>query len=201
MTARIAHKAQRVELPPHACDTELGALLHADHERHPQVGQQREQRRIGEAPIRRDPHPTASDLADDARHGSANHRACIALHAAFEHRRIIGPPIEGYSAPAHNERDDQQMLVPFDRPVDGKAYWPMSRELDEGLQEHRIRQVAWLQPFVVEQPRQAFGRRFLIAKAAGQLGLAAGLLVNDRVYKVPNGFALMAMSPGRRTAL
>jgi len=73
----------------------------------------------------------------------------------------------------------------------------MGRELDEGLQEDSVSQVPWLQPFVVEQPRQALGRRLLMAKAAGQLSLAAGLLVNDRVYKVPDGFALMAMCPGQ----
>ena len=73
----------------------------------------------------------------------------------------------------------------------------MGWKLDEGLQEDGVSQVPWLQPCVVEQPRQALGRRLLIAKAAGQLSLAAGLLVNDRVHKVPDGFALMAMGPGQ----
>src|SRR5262245_41470483 len=51
-TARMACKAQRVEPAPDAGDTELGAFLDADHERHPQVGQQRAQRHSGEATIR-----------------------------------------------------------------------------------------------------------------------------------------------------
>jgi hypothetical protein len=71
------------------------------------------------------------------------------------------------------------------------------RELDEGLQEDGVSQVPGFQALVMEQPRQAFGRRLLIAKAAGQLGLTASLLVNDGRYKVPDGFALMALCPGQ----
>jgi hypothetical protein len=73
----------------------------------------------------------------------------------------------------------------------------MGRELDEGLQEHRIGQVPWLQALIVQQARQPLRRGFLIAKAASQLGLTAGLLVNKGLHKVPNGFALMAMCPGQ----
>jgi hypothetical protein len=73
----------------------------------------------------------------------------------------------------------------------------MSRELDKRLQEDGSRQVPGLQPFVVEQPRQALGRCLLIPKAAGQLGLTAGLLVNNGLHKIPDGFALMAMCPGQ----
>jgi hypothetical protein len=73
----------------------------------------------------------------------------------------------------------------------------MSRELDQRLQEDGIRPVPGLEPFVVEQPRQALGRRLLIPKAAGQLGLTAGLLVNNGLHNIPDGFALMAMGPGQ----
>jgi hypothetical protein len=123
------------------------------------------------------------------------HREFIALHAAFEHRSVIGPPIDGHGASAHNQRDDQQVLVRFDGPVDGQPDGAMGRELDEGLQEDGVSQVPGLQSFVMEQPRQALGCRLLIAKAAGQLGLTAGLLVNKGLDKVPDGFALMAMGP------
>jgi len=47
----------------------------------------------------------------------------------------------------------------------------------------------------MKQPRQALGRRLLIPKATGQLGLTAGLLVKDRPHKISDGFALMAMCP------
>ena len=73
----------------------------------------------------------------------------------------------------------------------------MHREMDEGLQEDSVSQVPGLQPFVVEQPRQALGRRLLIPKAAGQLDLTASLLVNKGLHKVSDGFALMAMCPGQ----
>jgi hypothetical protein len=89
------------------------------------------------------------------------------------------------------------VLLAFDSPVDGQSDWAMGRELDERLEQYRIRQMARLQLCVVEQPRQALGRRLLIAKAAGQLGLTAGLLVNNGLDKVPDGFALMAMGPGQ----
>ena len=55
----------------------------------------------------------------------------------------------------------------------------MGRELDEGLQEHRLGQVPRLQALVVQQARQPLRRGFLIAKAASQLGLTAGLLDNN----------------------
>jgi hypothetical protein len=89
------------------------------------------------------------------------------------------------------------MLLPFDSPVNGQPDWTMGRELDEGLQEDGVSQVPWLQPCVVEQPRQALGRRLLIPKAAGQLGLTAGLLSNNGLDKAPDGFALMPMCPGQ----
>jgi hypothetical protein len=139
----------------------------------------------------------ATRRLDDPRHSPANHRAFIALHAPFEHCRVIGVPIDGHGAPAHDERDDQQVLVPCNGPVDGQPDWPMGRELDERLEQHRIRHMARLQPCVMEQPRQALGRRLLMTKAAGQLGLTAGLLVNDGPHKVPDGVALMAMCPGQ----
>jgi hypothetical protein len=50
---------------------------------------------------------------------------------------------------------------------------------------------------VVQQARQLLRRGFLMAKAARQLGLAAGLLVKNGLHKVPNSFALMAMCPGQ----
>ena len=73
----------------------------------------------------------------------------------------------------------------------------MRRELDKCLQEDGLRQVPGLQPFVVEQPRPALGRRLLLPKAAGQLGLTAGLLVKNGWHKIPDGLALMAMGPGQ----
>jgi hypothetical protein len=47
----------------------------------------------------------------------------------------------------------------------------------------------------MQQPRQPLGGGFLIPKAAGQLGLTARLLGNNRLHKVSDGFALMAMCP------
>ena len=73
----------------------------------------------------------------------------------------------------------------------------MGWELDKGFQEHRIGQVPRLQALVVQQARQPLRGGFLLAKATGQLGLTAGLLVNNGLDKVPDGFALMAMCPGQ----
>jgi hypothetical protein len=77
------------------------------------------------------------------------------------------------------------VLLPFDRPIDLQPDRAMGRELDEGLQEHRLGQVSRLQALVVEQARQPLRCRFLIAKAASQLGLTAGLLVNKGLHKIP----------------
>src|SRR5216684_4807313 len=48
----------------------------------------------------------------------------------------------------------------------------------------------------MQQARQAFDRRLLVTQAAGQLGLGAGLFLNDRVHKGRNPFELMPMCPG-----
>src|SRR5713101_9886701 len=53
------------------------------------------------------------------------------------------------------------------------------------------------QPLVRQQAREAFDRRLLIAQAAGQLGLVAGLFLNDRVHKDRNPFELLPMCPGQ----
>jgi hypothetical protein len=74
----------------------------------------------------------------------------------------------------------------------------MSRELDEGLQADSVSQRPWLQPFVMKQPRQALSRRRL-PKAAGQLGLTAGLLINNGRHKGPEAFALMTVCPGQQS--
>src|SRR5439155_18232544 len=58
-TARMARKAPRVEPPPYAGDTELGALFHTDHQRYAQVAQQRQQRYSSASTIRRHTDPTA----------------------------------------------------------------------------------------------------------------------------------------------
>ena len=73
----------------------------------------------------------------------------------------------------------------------------MGREVDERVEQHRIRQGARLQLGGVEPPRQALGRSLLLATAAGQLGLAASLLIDNGLDKVPDAFALMAMCPGQ----
>src|SRR5229473_6111582 len=48
----------------------------------------------------------------------------------------------------------------------------------------------------MQQARQAFDRRLLVTQAAGQLGLGAGLFLNDRVHKGRDPFELMPMCPG-----
>ena len=89
------------------------------------------------------------------------------------------------------------MLLPFDGPVDSQLDWTMCRKGDEGLQPNGVCQMPWRQTLVVEQARQPLRRSFLIAKVTSQLGLTAGLLSNNRLHKVPDGFALMAMCSGQ----
>src|SRR5712691_12569429 len=88
------------------------------------------------------------------------------------------------------------MLGPFNRPIHGQAYFAYGRQLPQGLRQHRLGQVMGSQPLVMQQAREAFERRLLIAQAAGQLSLVAGLFVNDRTHKGRNPFELMPMCPG-----
>jgi hypothetical protein len=184
-----------VELAPHPIDIDLGAFLDADDEGHLQLRKQGEQGHIGKATVGRHPDPSASNHADHPAQDPPNPRQLIALHAPFQHRRVIRPPVDGYGSPTDNERDNQQVLIGFSRPVDGQPHGTLGGQLDEGLQQHGIGQVPWLKPLIVQQPRQAFGRGFLIAKVAGQLRLTARLLVNDRGNKVTQPFALMTVCP------
>src|SRR6266446_8363700 len=48
----------------------------------------------------------------------------------------------------------------------------------------------------MQQARQAFDCRLLIAQAASQLGLVPGLFLNNRAHKGRNPFELVAMCPG-----
>jgi hypothetical protein len=65
------------------------------------------------------------------------------------------------------------------------------------VEQHRIGQVPRLQTRVMHQARQPLRGGFLMAKAAGQLGLTAGLLGDDCPHEIPDAFALMAMCPGQ----
>ncbi len=58
------------------------------------------------------------------------------------------------------------MLRPFIRPVHGQAQFSLWRQLSQRLRQHRIRQALGSQPLVMQQARQAFERRLLIAQAA-----------------------------------
>jgi hypothetical protein len=69
--------------------------------------------------------------------------------------------------------------VSLNGPVEGQPAWPLGRELDEGLEEDGISQVPGFHALVRQQARQPLRRSFLIPKAAGQLDLTAGLLLNN----------------------
>ena len=45
-----------------------------------------------------------------------NDRKLIALHATFEDRGVIGAPVYRHGATPNDQRDDQQMLMPFNGP-------------------------------------------------------------------------------------
>ena len=88
------------------------------------------------------------------------------------------------------------MLLPFNRPVEGQAHFAFRWQLPQCLRQHGVGQAVRSQPRVMQQTRQAFERRLLIAQAAGQLGLGAGLFLNNRAHKGRNPFELMPMCPG-----
>ena len=89
------------------------------------------------------------------------------------------------------------MLTPFNRPVQGQPHFAGGRQLAQRLGQDGIGQAVRGQPLVVQQAREALDRRFLVAQAPGQLGLAAGLFLNDRPHKGGDPFELMPMCPGK----
>ena len=80
-------------------------------------------------------------------------------------------------------------------PVHGKTSTSSARHVTEGPAAEPLGAVLRLEPFVVQQARQAFHRGFLGALGAREGCLAAGLLVNDRGHERRDRFALMAVCP------
>ena len=87
------------------------------------------------------------------------------------------------------------MLIIFDRPINCDPDLADSRQLFERFPAEPFGELPGLQTLVMNQTRQAFDRRFLIALSASEFGLIAGLFFNDRRDEGRDGFQLMAVRP------
>ena len=120
----------------------------------------------------------------------------IAFRPAFENCLLVGAPEDQHRSVSDDQGDGQQALIIFSRPVDRDPDFASARQLFERLSAEPFGKIHGIQAFVMNQTRQAFDRRFLIALSASEFGLIAGLFFNDRRDEGRDGFQLMAVRPG-----
>lgn len=193
----VPHKGHGGQLAPLPLPAHFGPALHPDNELATQSGQHVHHGHIRKAPISSDEHPPLPNRALDPREHAPKDGRLIATHPPFQDARVVGAPIDLHCPSACDQRDHQQMLPPFQRPVDGQAHFPRCGQLLQGLGQNRIGQAVRLQPWIMQQARQAFDRSFLIPLAAGQFRLVARLFLQDRAHKGRDPFPLMPMCPGQ----
>lgn len=122
-------------------------------------------------------------------------RAFVTAHSPFQDRRRVSAPINRHRPPARHQGDDQQVMVAFNRPINGQTQFAGSRQLREGVLEDRLGQEFGRKPLVMKQAREALYGSLLIAKLARQLRLIGGLMFNDRSDEINNRFELMTVRP------
>ena len=84
------------------------------------------------------------------------------------------------------------MLIVFSGPINREPYFAAAWNLiGQHLQAQPLGKLLRLEPRIMKEPRELFDGGFLIALLANQLGLAARLFVDDRPYKLGDGFNLM----------
>lgn len=194
-TAGSARTAPRVALAPHPSATDLRALCDP-HDTSPSPRRQPgEQRDLGNAPIGGHAHPPRPHRAAHACQGAPAAGEFVTRPPAVPSRHRLGPPRDRHRPPADQEGAHQAVLVSCPRPVAGQPYWAVRRKLDAGVQEPRIGPGPRLQARMVEHARPPLGGSFLRAKATGQWGLTAGLLVHNGRHQGTNRVALMARCP------
>src|SRR5262249_49943650 len=192
-----AVEPEAIEFAPFPTEADFDTAFDTDHKAHAQLLEKREQRLVCESAIRREPDATRFDGLKDQFERAFDHGAFIEMRPAFEHVLVVSAPVDWDGASPDDQRDGEQVLLIFGRPVNGQADFAETRDLTERLMRDAFGQPFRRELLVVNQPRESFASGFLVALRAGEFRLAAGLLVKNRRDEGRQGVELMPVCPGQ----
>src|SRR5215470_162437 len=175
-----AVEPEAVEFAPLPAEANFDTAFDADHKAHAQLLEKRKQRLVCESAIGREPDATRFNVLKDQLERPFDHGAFIEMHPAFERILAVSAPVNRDGASTDDQRDDEQVLLTFGRPVDSKADFTERPDLAQSLMSNAFGQPFRREPFIVNESREPFAGRFLVALSAGQFRLAAGLFVKNR---------------------
>jgi len=176
----VAVEPKAIEFAPLPAEADFDTAFDADHKAHAQLLEKGKQRLVGKSAIGSQPDATRFDVLKDQFERPFDHGAFIQMHPAFESILVVSAPVNRDGASTDNQRDGEQVLLIFGRPVDGKADFPERRDLAERLMRDAFGQPFRREPLIVNQSRKPFAGCFLVALGAGQFRLASGLFVKNR---------------------
>src|SRR5262249_6856639 len=176
-----AVEPEAIEFAPLPAEADLDTAFDADHKAHAQLLEKGKQRLVCKSAIRREPDATRLDVLKDQFERLFDHGAFIQMHPAFEHTLVVSAPVDRDGASTDDQRDSEQVLLIFGRPVNGKADFTERRDLTERLMRNAFGQPFRREPLVVNQSREPFASGFLFALSAGQFRLAAGQKVSQGI--------------------
>ena len=122
----IAAKPHSLEIAPHSLKEDFGAVFDPDDVFNPQVFKQLRQLHIGKAAICCNAQTATAQTLLEAANDTLDDRHFITPHTSFQDLGRIGPPINRQGAPACHKRDNQQMMVAFNRPINGQSQFAAS---------------------------------------------------------------------------
>src|SRR5262249_54283944 len=124
-----AVEPEAVEFAPLPAEADFDA----DHKAHAELLEKRKQRLIGESAIRSEPDATRFDVLKDQFERPFDHGALIEMHPAFEHILVVSATVDRDGSSTNDQRDGEQVLLIFCRPVNGKTDFTETRDLTERL--------------------------------------------------------------------
>src|SRR5262249_38303335 len=162
-----AVEPEAIEFAPLPAEADFDTAFDADHKAHAQLLEKRKQRLVCKSAIRREPDATRVDVLKDQFERPFDHGALIQMHPAFEHTLVVSAPVNRDGASTDNQRDDEQALLTFGRPGDSKADFTERLDLAQNLMRDAFGQPFRREPLIVNQAREPFAGRFLVALSAG----------------------------------
>src|SRR5262245_59640109 len=192
-----ALEPEAIEFAPLPAEADFDTAFDADHKTHAQLLEKHKQRLVCKSAIGREPDATRFDVLKDQFERPFDHGALIQMHPTFEHILVVSAPVNRDGASTDDQRDDEQVLLIFSRPVDSQADFTERRDLAERLMSDAFGQPFRREPLIVNQSREPFAGRFLVALRACQFRLAVGLFVKNRRDEGRQGVELMPMCPGQ----
>src|SRR5262249_8854231 len=163
-----AVETEAIEFAPRRAEADLDTAFDADHEAHAELLEKRKQWLVGKSTIGCEPHPLGPDGLKDQLERPFDDSAFIEMHPALERVLVVGAPIDWDGASPDDQRDSEQVLRAFARPVHGQTDFAERRDLAERLMRDAFRQPFRREPLVVNQPRETFASGFLFALSARQ---------------------------------